>query len=55
MKSPYEVLGVEKDAAPEEIKKAFRRKAKKVHPDKGGSTEQFQETERAYAILSSRS
>lgn len=32
----YDVLGVAKDASFDEIKKAFRKKALKEHPDKGG-------------------
>ena len=32
----YDVLGVEKDATPEQIRKAYRKKALKEHPDKGG-------------------
>ena len=32
-KSPYEVLGVRTSAKPDEIRKAFREKAKSLHPD----------------------
>jgi len=34
MKDPFEVLGIEKDASQEKIKEAYRKSAKKYHPDK---------------------
>jgi DnaJ-class molecular chaperone len=51
-KTLYEDLAVDKDAPPETIKKAFRKKAKETHPDKGGDPEQFKAVVRAYSILS---
>jgi DnaJ family protein A protein 2 len=48
----YELLGVEKTATIEEIRKAFRRKALKEHPDKGGDPEKFKELSAAYEVLS---
>lgn len=51
-KDYYNVLGVEKKASPEDIKKAFRRLAHKYHPDKGGGDEaKFKEITEAYSIL----
>lgn len=52
MKDLYEVLGVARDATPDEIKAAYIRAAKIHHPDRGGDREQFQELERANAVLS---
>ena len=48
----YEVLGVTKAAAPDEIKKAYRKLASQHHPDKGGDTAKFQEIQTAYDTLS---
>lgn len=48
----YEVLDVEKDASPAEIKKAHRIKAMKHHPDKGGDPETFKDIQRAFEVLS---
>ena len=50
--SYYDILGVNKNATQDEIKKAFRRKAVEHHPDKGGSEEKFKEVSEAYEILS---
>ena len=55
MKSPYEVLGVQKGASEKEIKSAFRRLAKKFHPDQRPddpqAKERFAEISQAYEIL----
>jgi len=48
----YEVLGVGKDASADEIKKAFRRKAIELHPDKqSGDEVKFKEVNEAYEVL----
>jgi molecular chaperone DnaJ len=53
----YEVLEVGKNATPEEVKKAYRKKALQFHPDKNpGNTEaeeKFKEAAEAYEVLSS--
>jgi len=48
----YEVLGVEKDADPKTMKKAYRKLCLKHHPDKGGDEHTFKEVNAAYEILS---
>ena len=52
----YEVLGVKRDAKPEEIKKAYRRLARKHHPDVNpgdkASEERFKQTTEAHDVLS---
>ncbi len=47
----YEVLGVNKQASPDEIKKAFRRLAVEHHPDRGGDEVKFKEYNEAYEVL----
>lgn len=51
-KDYYNVLGVDKKATQDDIKKAFRKLAHQHHPDKGGSADKFKEITEAYSILS---
>lgn len=51
-KDYYKILGVEKNATKDEIKKAFRKLAAQHHPDKGGDEAKFKEVGEAYAVLS---
>jgi DnaJ like chaperone protein len=58
--NPYKVLGIEKNASPEAIKKAYRAMARKYHPDKvndlgeqhkKAAEEKFKEVQRAYETI----
>lgn len=54
----YEILGVDKNASETEIKSAFRKLAKKYHPDvskEPDAAEKFKEAQEAYAVLSDSS
>lgn len=47
----YKILGISKDATQAEIRKAYRKKAVKLHPDKGGDPELFKELNTAHEVL----
>ncbi len=51
MRDLYEILGVGRDAGDDEIKRAYRRKARELHPDAGGDPEAFKELTAAYEVL----
>lgn len=52
-KDYYKILGVDKGASKDEIKKAFRKQAHEHHPDKtGGDDKKFKEVNEAYSVLS---
>ncbi len=53
MKRPlYTTLEIATAATPEQVKRAYRKQARRHHPDRGGSAERFQAVQLAYEILS---
>ena len=52
MQNPYQTLGVDRNASPDEVKRAYRKLASQHHPDKGGDKARFQEIQSAYDTLS---
>lgn len=53
MRDYYDILGVDRKASKDEIKKAFHKLAHKYHPDKqGGNADKFKEVNEAYGVLS---
>lgn len=49
--SHYETLGIAKDSTANQIKSAYKKKAMKHHPDKGGDVKEFQKIQKAYDVL----
>lgn len=47
-KNSLEILGLDKDVNVRQLKKSYRKKVKKAHPDSGGSAEKFKEVNEAY-------
>eukprot|EP01024_Parvocaulis_polyphysoides_P000358 TRINITY_DN1008_c0_g1_i5.p1 TRINITY_DN1008_c0_g1~~TRINITY_DN1008_c0_g1_i5.p1 ORF type:complete len:252 (+),score=47.13 TRINITY_DN1008_c0_g1_i5:128-883(+) len=47
----YKLLGVDRNATPEELKKAHKKQILKNHPDKGGDNHKYQEIKQAYEVL----
>lgn len=52
MSDHYQTLGVDRNASPDDIKKAYRKMAAQHHPDRGGDTAKFQDVQAAYETLS---
>lgn len=53
-KDYYEILGIQKGASADEVKKAFHRLAHQHHPHKGGDEKKFKEINEAYQVLSNK-
>jgi len=49
--NPFTILGVSMDASEEEVKKAYRSKAAKAHPDKGGTDLEMAKVNAAYEVI----
>lgn len=54
MTTAYEMLGIQPNASIEEIKTAYRKKAGKYHPDKGGNSDDFYRLKAAYEFALSQ-
>ena len=53
-KDYYQILGVPRDASPEDVQKAYKKRARKLHPDvnkEPGAEDRFKELGEAYEVL----
>lgn len=50
-KTLYDTLNLNPNCNKEDVRRAYKKKVKEVHPDKGGDPEEFKEVNRAYVIL----
>ncbi|MFZ4843165.1 MULTISPECIES: J domain-containing protein [Mycetocola] len=50
-RTPYEVLGVAGSASEDDLRRAYRRRARETHPDTGGSAAAFDEVQRAWELV----
>lgn len=51
MRDLYEILGINRDASDEEVKRAYRKRAREAHPDTGGDESEFKDVTTAYEVL----
>lgn len=51
MKNHYETLGIPKDASKDAVEKAFRKRARQTHPDRGGDVTEFNAVHKAALVL----
>jgi hypothetical protein len=51
---PWKVLGISSSASTNEVRNAYRQSVMRTHPDRGGSRDEFEEIQRAYAIIAQR-
>ena len=49
--NPYTVLGLDRNASQDDIRRAYKKRAAKAHPDHGGDAEEFKRLAAAYATL----
>lgn len=47
----YSILGVDKNASPDDLRKAYKKKSMQHHPDRGGDEEEFKKVNEAYSTL----
>lgn len=51
LSNPYDILGIDSTASDADVKKAYRDLARKAHPDKGGTEEEFKQINEAYTQI----